>query len=301
MSEEEVAQQTAESTEQVSDEKPEAAQEPESDDEEVEYVCPPEFDDRLEMKKMFVGGIDKDTTDEEFKELFEPFGEVIDHVIIRANNNSNRKKSDRLFGFITFGKCDDLEECLLKRPHKYKEKELDVKRAVPKGQEDDVGHQKVKKLHVANIPADMKEKELLKYLKKRHPKKYGEFTGVNILKSKDESGNEKNRGFGFLDVSSEDFADRVSIGESKFTLNGNNYRISKAKPKNADGSRRGGFRGGKQQYGGGYGGDWGQGYAGGDWGYGYGPYGYDPTYNPYASYGYPPAPTRGRGNRYAPY
>ena len=225
-------QETTQETEQVAEEKPEETKE-ESDDEEVEYTCPKEFDERLEMKKMFVGGLDKETTEDEFKALFEQFGEIVDHVIIHSNN----KKSERGFGFITFGKCDDLEECLLKRPHKYKDKELDVKRAVPKGQEDGYGHYKVKKLHVANIPADMKEKDLMKYLRSRHPKKYGQFTEVNILKSKDDSGNETNRGFGFIDVTTEDFADRVSIGESKFQLNGNTIRIAKAKPKSLEGMK----------------------------------------------------------------
>ena len=105
------------------------AEEPEEEsEEEGEYVCPEEFDEREEMCKMFVGGLDKETTDEEFKELFTSFGGIKDFIIIRKENN----KSDRLFGFITFEKCDDLEACLLARPHTYKEKELDVKRAVPK-------------------------------------------------------------------------------------------------------------------------------------------------------------------------
>jgi len=298
MSDEDVQQVEQEpKEEQVADGKPEEVEvkeeEVESEDEEIEYECPAEFDERVEMRKMFVGGIDKETTDEEFKNLFTEFGEVTDHVIIR----SDTKKSDRLFGFITFSKCDELEECLLKRPHKYKEKELDVKRAVPKGQEDSYGHYKVKKLHVANIPALMKEKELMRYLKRRHPQKYGQFQEVNFLKSKDDGCSEKNRGFGFITVSSEDFADRVSIGETKFTLNDKNLRIAKAKPRNADGQVTGGrgFRGkgqmnqgGWDNYGwGGYGG-YGQDYYGGYGGYNYGGYG-------------PHRGGRGGGNRYQPY
>merc|ERR1712121_512448 len=150
MSEEEaIVQQTTETefskpedtSNAVSEEKPE-------EEEDIEYECPAEFNEREEMRKMFVGGLSKDTTDEEFKALFSTYGEVTDFIIIRKENS----KSERLFGFITFAKCDDLEEALLARPHHYKDKELDVKRAVPRGQEENTGHYKVKKLHIANVP-----------------------------------------------------------------------------------------------------------------------------------------------------
>lgn len=229
--EETIADETpAEETPAV-EEQPEA--EPESEDEEIEYTCPEEFDEREEMRKMFVGGLDKNTADDEFKKLFEKYGNITDFIIIRKDNN----KSDRLFGFITFEKCDDLENCLLDRPHKYKEKELDVKRAVPKGNDDGNGHYKVKKLHVANISAELTVKDLKTYLRTRHPSQFGKIEEINFLKQKDEEGKptDKNRGFGFVTVTTEDFADRISIAESKFILLGQNMRISKAKPRNADG------------------------------------------------------------------
>merc|ERR1712002_708555 len=185
-------------------------------------------------------------------------------------------------------------------------KELEVKRAIPKGQNDGSGHYKVKKLHLANVPAVIDTDSLLKYLKARHPKKYGTFDEVDILKSKDDKGNltEKNRGFGFITVSSEDFADRVAIAESKFTLDGNAFRLSKAKPKASEGGfQRGGFRGkGRGGRGGRQGGwdDWSYGGYGGGYGYGYGDaYGY----SGYDYYNYPSFPSRGGGygRRYAPY
>jgi len=284
----------------------EPAKEEESDDEDVEYECPPEFDEREEMRKMFVGGLDKETKDDEFKALFSAFGEVSDFIIIRKDNS----KSDRLFGFITFSKCDELEECLLARPHKYKEKDLDVKRAVPRGQENSQGHMKCKKLHVASVPVDLSKKELKKYLLARHSTKYGKIEEINLLKTKDDQGNlsDKNRGFGFITVSTEDFADRIAIGESKFTLNGHSMRISKAKPK-TEGGRGGGGGFNKGRGGGQQGSNWGE-----DWsGHGYPPYGgYGGGYGPYGAYGgygydyyggygqYGPA-RRGGGARFNPY
>merc|ERR1712076_304454 len=262
----------------------------ENGEEEIEYSCPCEFDDKEELCKMFVGGLSKETTDEEFRGMFEKFGEIKDVSIIRKNET----KSDRIFGFIIFAKCDNLDDCLLARPHKYKERELDVKRAVPKGQTDGSGHYKVKKLHIGNIPQPFDTAPLMKYLKSRHPKKYGTVEEIDILKSKDDP--EKNRGFGFITVSSEDFADRIAIAEAKFNLDGNELRINKAKPKASEGGGqqrggfkgkgRGGFRGGQQGSGGNWG-DWGYGYGGYGDGYGYGG-GYDYYGYPGYSYGGPP-------------
>jgi len=276
-----------------------------TEEEEVEYCCPPEFDTREELCKMFVGGLGKETTDEELKTMFDKFGEVKEALILRRDNS----RSDRLFGFVTFAKCDSLDDCLLERPHKYKEKQLDVKRAVPKGQTDGSGHCKVKKLHLGNVPPSFDTAPLLKYLKSRHPKKYGTIEEIDILKSKDDA--EKNRGFGFITVSNEDLADRISIAESKFILDGNSLRINKAKPKASEaGAQRGGFKGkgqgfrGGRQGGAGSWGEWGYGGYGGGYGYGYGDgYGYGGYdyygYPSYASYG--PPRGGGYGRRFAPY
>merc|ERR1712076_104111 len=271
----------------------------ENGEEEIEYSCPCEFDDKDELCKMFVGGLSKETTDEEFRGMFEKFGEIKDVAIIR----NVETKSDRIFGFIIFAKCDNLDDCLLARPHKYKEKQLDVKRAVPKGQTDGSGHCKVKKLHLGNVPPSFDTAPLLKYLKSRHPKKYGTIEEIDILKSKDDA--EKNRGFGFITVSNEDLADRISIAESKFILDGNSLRINKAKPKASEaGAQRGGFKGkgqgfrGGRQGGAGSWGEWGYGGYGGGYGYGYGGYDYY-GYPSYASYG--PPRGGGYGRRFAPY
>jgi len=274
------------------------------DVDDAEYVCPLEFDSREELCKMFVGGLEKDTTDEDFKSIFEKFGEIKEAVILRKNDTKN----GRLFGFVTFAKCDNLDDCLLARPHKHKERALDVKRAIPKGQNDAAGQYKVKKLHLGNIPPTFDKEALLKYLKSRHPSKYGTIDEVDILKEKDESGNltDKNRGFGFITVSNEDLADRISIAESKFTLDGVALRINKAKPKGEAGGHRGGYRGKGQNF---HGAQHGDGSNWSDWGYGgygYGGYGYGDAYG-YGGYdygyGYPSYGGYGppQGRRFAPY
>lgn len=163
----------------VPEETPETKVE-EEPEEEVEYLCPPEFDETEDMRKLFVGGLDKETTEDELKELFAQYGEIAAANVI--------KKEQRAYGFVTFAKCDNLDDCLLGRPHKCKERDLEVKRAVPKEKQSEVSHLKVKKLHVGNLPETFDPKPLKTYLRSRHPKKYGTIEDITFLKSKDESG-----------------------------------------------------------------------------------------------------------------
>ena len=52
------------------------------------------------------------------------------------------------------------------------------------------------------------EEELKKYLDDRHDPKYGTVESVQFIKNKD---TEENKGFGFVNASSEHFADTMSI------------------------------------------------------------------------------------------
>jgi len=266
--------------------------------------------DEEEMKKMFVGGISNDATEEELKTFFEEIsgGKVTDNVIIKKEGQEKKN----CFGFVTFDSSDLVDEVLLKRDQlKFKDKQLDVNRAVPKNNTTPGAHEKTKKLFIANLPKNnCSAEDLEKYFKCRHPKKYGVIEKIQLIKKKDESGNQtaENKGYGFIEVSSEDLADKMAIQHQFFEFQGRKIELKKSVP-NAEGGkggRRGGRGGGNQftqnqQFGGFYGGggygpwDGYQNYGGyGDYyGYGYGAYG-----------GGPQGGNRGRGrggNRYQPY
>ena len=68
--------------------------------------------DTEEMRKLYVRGIPKETTDEEFKEFFETHsgGSVSDVAIIRKEGEQKN-----LFGFVTFAECELIDKLLLKR------------------------------------------------------------------------------------------------------------------------------------------------------------------------------------------
>lgn len=264
-----------------------------SNGEEFTYTCPPEYAELESIRKLYVAGLHAETTDEEFKEYFQGFGSVTDSVIIR------KEQQQKMFGFVTFEKCDDVDECLLKRPHQIRDTELQVKRAVPKDDKTGTAPVKTKKLFVGGVTPDLTKEQVTQYIYERHSCKFGQVEDVTLLKEKDKEGTEteKNRGFGFVTVSTEDFADRIAIGEQKAQIDPSSttyQQLKKAAPKGGDGGRggfggrgrgrgaaRGGYGGGYQAGGygaGGYGGyeshqgGWGGGY-GGYGGYGYGGYG----------------------------
>jgi len=289
-----------------------------------------------EMRKIFVAGIPSDAEDEAFKSFFEGVsgGTVTDSHIVRKEGQSEKKN---LIAFVTFETSELVDEVLLKRGSQltFNGKELDVNRAVPKSIQWVGAHEKVKKLFIANLPKDTKEADLEKYLKDRHPAKYGTIESIQLIKEKNPDGSRKdvNKGYGFIFVSSEDMADKMAIQHANFTFGGRKIELKKnvvggggeggrgrGRGRGGDKGMRGGRGGGQFQgygggYEGGYGGQWAQdpyaagfgaGYGGYDGGYGAGGgCGYGGGYGAAAAAGGAGGRGRGRGgaqgNRFQPY
>lgn len=254
-----------------------------------EYTCPPEFEEMEQMKKMFIRNIPKEATDDDLKDFFskDPETEIANFEIVR--------KDPKIFAFITFGKCDDVDKWLQKRPLKVKERELVCKRAVAKDDTSETAHMRTKKIFFANVLPETTEKDIRDYLEKRHPKKFGTIDEIKLIKKK-EGDKEVSKGYGFIMCENEDLADRISIGDRKCKIDPTSTKeqeFKKAWEKEKGmggrggrgggrGSARGGARGARgggyaQQMGGYGGGGYGQAYGWGMQGYGaggYGGYGY---------------------------
>merc|ERR1711962_341757 len=275
-----------------------------------------------EMRKVFVAGIPPDAQDDAFKSFFEGVcgGTVTDCHIVRKGGQSEKRN---LIAFVTFETSELVDEVLLKRGSlSFNGKELEVNRAVPKTIQWIGAHEKTKKLFIANLPKDTKEEDLEKYLKARHPTKYGTVESIQLIKEKNPDGSrkEENKGYGFIFVSSEDMADKMAIQHANFQFGGRKIELKKnvvGGGRGGGGQFQGGYGGG---YDGGYGGQWGADpYAAGGFGGGFGGYnagygdGYGSGYG--GGYGGPAAAAtggamgarggrgrgRGGGNRFQPY
>jgi len=247
------------------------------------YRCPAEFQGMENMKKLFAGSIPKTATDEEIKTFFAAFG-TIDKITV-----SRKEHNPHLFTFVIYKDCDTVDEVCQKRPLMFKEKELLIKRAVPKDDTCGTAHYRTKKVFFANVTPETTEEMIREFLIHRHPSKFGKIVDVTLIRKKEgEKLSEEHKGYGFLTCENEDLADRIAIGDRKCKVNPSSAKeqeFKKARPKfGGFGARGGGYgaRGGRgghygapQQYGynyGGWGGGWG-GYGGGYGGYGGGGYG----------------------------
>lgn len=87
-------------------------------------------DNQFRTKKIFVGGLSANLTEEELKDYFEKFGRITDAVVMH-DNVTNRPRG---FGFVTFESEDMVEEILKDRFYELGGKQVEVKRAIPKDQ-----------------------------------------------------------------------------------------------------------------------------------------------------------------------
>jgi len=248
---------------------------------ESNYSCPAEFNEMESMKKLFAGSIPKEgTTDEEVNEYFAKYGEIQEYKVIRKDNNPS------LFAFVIYKHCDTVDKVLLERPIMFKEKELQVKRAVPKDDQSDTARYRTKKIFFANVTPETTEEMIREYLVPRHPSKFGKILDITLIRKKEEENklSKEHKGYGFISCENEDLADRIAIGDRKCKINPTSDKeqeFKKARPK--DGGFGGGYskRGGRGGYGG-YGQGYGYNYSG--WG-GWGGGGYYPSYNYGGGYG----------------
>lgn len=83
---------------------------------------------RQESRKIFVGGLNPEVTENEFREYFSKFGGVKDAVIM-FDRNTNRSRG---FGFVTFEDEAGVEAVIQTKEHELAGKWMDVKRAEPR-------------------------------------------------------------------------------------------------------------------------------------------------------------------------
>ena len=172
------------------------------------------------LRKIFVGGLNRNTTDETFRDHFQQYGDILDLIIIK---DSTTKKS-KGFGFVTFDSVESADRALEDRPHTIDNKEVDIKRAIPREQNTDTAHQRTKKLFVGGLPAIATEDDIIAHFHETYPEK-GTVVKCEVIKNKETGAS---RGFAFLEMSSEDFSDLVIIDNCRPEICGKVVEVKKA-------------------------------------------------------------------------
>ena len=143
-----------------------------------------------QMRKLFIGGLNYSTTEDEMRAHFEQFGELVDAVVMKFADSGR----SRGFGFVTFATSAMLDECQANRPHELGGKTLETKRATPKRDASKPESQMcVKKIFIGGLSDDIDDDDLTDYFST-----FGNVRNVDQLKWNDTG---KKRGFGFVEES----------------------------------------------------------------------------------------------------
>uniref|UniRef100_A0A667GF57 RRM domain-containing protein n=1 Tax=Lynx canadensis TaxID=61383 RepID=A0A667GF57_LYNCA len=195
-----------------------------------------------QLRKVFIGGLSLETTDDSLREHFEKWGTLTDCVVMREPQTKRSR-------------------AMCARPHKVDGRVVEPKRAVSR--EDSVkpgAHLTVKKILVGGIKEDTEEYNLRDYFEK-----YGKTETTEVMEDR-QSG--KKRGFALVTSDDHDTVDKIVV-QKYHTINGHNCEVEKALSKQemrSAGSQRGrgggsgnfmgrgGNSGGRGGYGGGGGG-----------------------------------------------
>uniref|UniRef100_A0A8C7BEB9 Heterogeneous nuclear ribonucleoprotein A3 n=1 Tax=Neovison vison TaxID=452646 RepID=A0A8C7BEB9_NEOVI len=164
-----------------------------------------------QLRKLFIGGLSFETTDDSLREHFEKWGTLTDCIVMR----DPQTKCSRGFGFVTYSCVEEVDTAMCARPHKVDGRVVEPKRAVSR--EDSVkpgAHLTVKKIF------------------------YGKIETTEVMEDR-ESG--KKRGFAFVTFDDHDTVDKIVV-QKYHTINGHNCEVKKALSKQemqSAGSQRG--------------------------------------------------------------
>jgi len=160
------------------------------------------MEDDENWRKIFVGGLHYNTTNESLKAFYEKWGEVSDVIVMR----DQATQRSRGFGFVTFRKAHMVDDCLALRPHIVDGKEVECKRAMPReGMQQALPelHVTSKKLFIGGLKDDIGEAELRDYFSQ-----FGTVANVEITKDRNTG---QRRGFGFVTFDDYDPVDKVIL------------------------------------------------------------------------------------------
>ncbi|OHE99128.1 nuclear polyadenylated RNA-binding protein [Colletotrichum orchidophilum] len=190
--------------------------------------------------KMFIGGLNWETTDQSLRDYFSQFGEVVECTVMRDSSTGR----SRGFGFLTFRDAKTVNIVMVKE-HFLDGKIIDPKRAIPRDEQE-----KTSKIFVGGVSQDTTDQEFKDYFAQ-----FGRVVDATLMMDKDTG---RPRGFGFVTFESEAGVDACL--STSLEIHGKPIEVKKAQPRGnlreeEEAARRGGkFRKGEDGAQGGQGG-----------------------------------------------
>ncbi|EON99304.1 putative nuclear polyadenylated rna-binding protein [Phaeoacremonium minimum UCRPA7] len=189
----------------------------------------------MRLKKMFIGGLNWETTDQSLRDYFSQFGEVTECTVMRDGATGR----SRGFGFLTF-KDPKTVNIVMVKEHYLDGKIIDPKRAIPRDEQE-----KTSKIFVGGVSQDTTDAEFKDYFAQ-----FGRVVDATLMMDKDTG---RPRGFGFVTFESE--AGVEATLSTSLEIHGKPIEVKKAQPRGnmreeEEANRRGGKFGRKPGMGG---------------------------------------------------
>ncbi|KAI4457706.1 heterogeneous nuclear ribonucleoprotein 87f-related [Holotrichia oblita] len=176
-------------------------------------------------RKLFVGGLSWETSQDNLQRYFSRYGEVIDCVVMK-NAESGRSRG---FGFVTFSDPNNVSVVLQNGPHSLDGRTIDPKPCNPRTLQKPKKGGGYPKVFLGGLPSNVTETDLRTYFTR-----FGKVMEVVIMYDQEKK---KSRGFGFLSFEDEDSVDRC-VAEHFINLNGKQVEIKKAEPRDGSGGAK---------------------------------------------------------------
>uniref|UniRef100_A0A8C9QU88 Heterogeneous nuclear ribonucleoprotein A3 n=1 Tax=Scleropages formosus TaxID=113540 RepID=A0A8C9QU88_SCLFO len=169
-----------------------------------------------QLRKLFIGGLSFETTDESLRAHFEQWGKLTDCVVMR----DPASKRSRGFGFVTYSCVTEVDAAMAARPHKVDGRVVEPKRAVSREDSSKPGaHLTVKKIFVGGIKEDTEEHHLREYFQT-----FGKIESIEVMEERQTG---KKRGFCFVTFDDHDTVDKI-VAKKYHTINSHNCEVRKA-------------------------------------------------------------------------
>ncbi|KAK9366365.1 hypothetical protein V1509DRAFT_630140 [Lipomyces kononenkoae] len=186
-----------------------------SDNSERGTYLNPEDETSKEDGKMFIGGLNWDTTDESLFKYFSQFGEVTECQIMREATTGR----SRGFAFLTFKDSKCVNTVMVKE-HILDGKIIDPKRAIPKDEQE-----KTSKIFVGGVAPHVTEAEFRSAFSR-----FGRILDCSLMIDKDTG---RSRGFGFITFESDSGVDNT-LANCPLMIGGKMVEVKKAQPRGRD-------------------------------------------------------------------
>ncbi|RDD46935.1 RNA-binding protein Musashi-like protein 2 [Trichoplax sp. H2] len=172
-----------------------------------------------EEGKMFIGGLNWETTEEGLQKYFSKFGTIVSSTI----KNDPITHRSRGFAFVTFANPADVDKVLESGPHQLDNRTVDPKRALPLHKQIQLkGQHRTKKIFIGGLGAEHTESSLKEF--------FSEFGNILDVEFVTDKLTRKRRGFCFLSFDTEEAVDKAC--EKQFhVVSGRQVEIKRATPK----------------------------------------------------------------------